>query len=268
MRDCERHARRRSATKRFPWSSPTKTWWRALAVGAVFLVSATACSDVDGNEPGNTIIEVFASESNNGAGYAERLLYSIECVGLNDEVFDNRNPADDVRVEGPFAKTSDETYSGVDVWRALAVLPPGPCVIQVQAFDSGNQAICTMSELFEVSREVAAQVRLTLVCSGGIQVTACSFSKEECNARTPEMCAADTDCVIAYGTPLERGCLDAASSAAPVGCTAGCDVDGGLEVVLDPDDLPWLVRADVLPGGWSVPSEPFHLVVCEDEPLH
>lgn len=241
-----------------------ETWWRALAVAAAFLVSASACSEVGENEPGTTIIEVFASESNNGAGYAERLRYSIECVGLDDDITDNQNPADDLRVEGPFEKASHETYSGAEVWRALAALPPGPCTIRVQAFGSDNQAICTMTETFRVSPDAAPQISLVLLCSGGIPVTECSFSQDECNTRTPDSCTTGSDCTVAYGTPLERGCLDAMWSPAPVGCTAGCGVDASLEVIMDLDGLPWLVPTGVLPGGWTVPSEPFRLVVCEE----
>ncbi len=251
--------------KFFPCSFSRRTWWRALAVATVFLVSTTACSDADGEEPGITAIEVITSQNNNGAGYAESLLYSIECVGVNDEPFDNQNPADDVRVEGPFAKAGNEAYSGADVWRTLAVLPPGPCTIRVQALGANNQAICVMYESFSVSPDATTEIRLVLVCSGGIQVAECMFSQNECNTRTIEMCAVQSDCVVVHGRPLERGCLDATIGFAPVGCTAGCDVDGGFEVIMDPDGLPWLVPLGVLPQGWTSPAEPFNLAVCDDE---
>lgn len=142
---------------------------RATLVPFVFVTLGTmgACSSVDLGEPGLTTVEVIASDSNNGAGYAESLNYLIECLGLD---FDNQNLAKDSRIDGAFELTDDATYAGAYLWRTSVVLPPGDCAIQVQAFGSGNEAICTMTEPFVVSSEAATEIGFVLVCSHAVQV--------------------------------------------------------------------------------------------------
>jgi hypothetical protein len=139
-----------------------------VAVALLGLVAGViaACGDVGTGEPGSTTIEVYTpSPDLQGAELAARLRFSIDCAGVDWD------PFDDTILEGPFEKTDDDTLNGMDVWRALAMLPPGPCAIRVQGFAFDNRQTCGMSETFSVSPVASTEIGLVLLCSGGIRAS-------------------------------------------------------------------------------------------------
>jgi len=126
--------------------------------------AVAACGDAGAVDPASTTLDVVAPASPPGTAFAERMRYSIECAGTDGESFD------DEIVEGPFERTADHPYDGAEVWRTDAVLPPGPCVIQVRAFGPDNEILCTMNEGFSVAADAQKKVNLVLICDLGIQV--------------------------------------------------------------------------------------------------
>jgi hypothetical protein len=60
-------------------------------------------------------------------------------------------------------------------------------------------------------------------------------------------------------------CIGGTGVTKPVVCNSrGDDVEGAFTTVIDPDGGLWNVAVDDVPEGWSHPTEPISLNVCDD----
>lgn len=124
--------------------------------------TAAGCSGADLAAPGSTNIVAIAPSPGNGIRYVERVDFSVDCVGSDDD------ETDDIRVEGSLSLTEDLRVAEVDAWGTDLELPPGPCSIQFRASDSDDEVICTSSEPFDVSTQAPTEITVVLVCSYSI----------------------------------------------------------------------------------------------------
>ena len=138
--------------------------FRMLRPALYLLAFATAagCSGADLAAPGSTNVVAIAPQPGSGIRYVERVDFSVDCVGSDDD------ETDDIRVEGSLSRTEDHSVAELDAWGTDLELPPGPCSIQFRASDSDDEVICTSSEPFDVSTQAPTGITVVLLCSYSI----------------------------------------------------------------------------------------------------
>jgi len=138
--------------------------FRMLRPALYLLAFATAagCSGADLAAPGSTNVVAIAPQPGSGIRYVERVDFSVDCVGSDDD------ETDDIRVEGSLSRTEDHSVAELDAWGTDLELPPGPCSIQFRASDSDDEVICTSSEPFDVSTQAPTEITFVLLCSYSI----------------------------------------------------------------------------------------------------
>ena len=83
------------------------------------LATAAGCSGADLAAPGSTNVVAIAPSPGNGIRYVERVDFSVDCVGSDDD------ETDDIRVEGSLSLTEDQRVAELDAWGTDLELPPG-----------------------------------------------------------------------------------------------------------------------------------------------